>query len=400
MVLKLFKELYSAMSNKLQNIFTSLGAAISKFFSLFTEKNIRSVAKNSIIIFQEELLKFIFSRRSVKESLSSLSGLLLFSLFSLFIGYMFYNRLLREHLPRDLSIPVDNIQKAVYIYILLINILVLILLLWDKYQGYMNQVYKELGFSREVNTKSFWYKLKDKVAHISYNAQYKISHIYLHILYPAWQDEYHRFVIACYISFNNLSDKVKEMYFYSILILPKVIVAVVFLEDIIIANELNLFYKVVWLLLLPLMFRFICYNLFIIINNTIEHIQREMDNDPHAFQATEEELNNILSNFSESVAENLSSEADEFLKEINLAWYKKIFYFCKEFIEDLQQKKGIELYAYNIRVHLILATLTPTMDELHLIKENIRFPLNIFLRSVYILGWSIILLKIINNHGT
>lgn len=311
----------------------------------------------------------------------------LFISFSVFILYIFYNRLLRERLPTDLSVPINSLQKYIYIYIILINVIILILLLWEKYQD--SKV--RLNSSEES---SFVFGLKKRVQRLSYDISLMISHSYLNIIYPAWQDIYHRFLIACFIRFTNLSYSATLGFFYGILIIPKSIVVSCFLWDILIKNELNLFYKVMWLLLIPLMFQFVRYNYLVIQNTTIEHIREELENDPHCFQGSQEDLLGVINNISQEELENASNQAYEFIKQKNAIWYKRLFYSLQEFFEDLKEKDGEDLYFYHLRVDTILSELPPTMTCLDQVKKRIRFPLNLCLRTLYIMGWVIILFSL------
>ena len=255
------------------------------------------------------------------------------------LGFILYSRLLKTRLPFEICFPFSEKQINFLILILLINFIILGLLI---YYWNVGEDYKQHGKSV--------FTLFDHIKQIQ-------RIIYVRIADMMIPNHFTNLINAgCWIHEQNI-DRVRNIIL-AIIILPRILVSIVFLLDIFYFGIFNYFYKIMWLLLLPLVLDFIFFNY----KTIFKEIKGFFEEIFYLFPADLDKKDRIM--------------------DIPIIGLKP--HINKDFRNDP------EILHYE-RLYVKLLLIEPIYETLYEYKNHVKFFSTLFWRIFYIIGWSYVL---------
>jgi len=221
------------------------------------------------------IIKIYDFNRTISKMLyiiDNYSTLLIYNFFGVvFLIYMFYNRLFIDRLPKNLH--------EIHLFYTMIGIIILFLHIFLLYKNT-----KKL-FETDEFTETSQNKFYKHIKHIKiYFRYYKIKYIHkediqiikkiieclnlpkriedAYIGFLGLINESAKFRDYYYIFISRilLKSKYRKISYYIIFIFPRILVTLVFFFEIIYFKEINYFYKILWVLLIPLIGKIIRFS--------------------------------------------------------------------------------------------------------------------------------------------
>lgn len=272
--------------------------------------------------------------------------------------YILFMRLIYKRLPRDLSIDLST--TLLYIYVGILSMF-LFSLSYTIYKAFFYQERADrIDYLRYIRPlMSFW-------NHCLIQFDYFIkSHIE-----NSWDITV---AIGLYL-YNKYSHK--HMVFSIVLfcIIPKVIVVCAFLIDIFLYHKFNYFYKLSYLLIIPLIFNYLIYSLHdLSITNIIKMSEEIVIKDD-----TGSKLLPIEASF------RMFREKHTYFEFEPTPEFEYIYRFCNE-------EQTLDGFLYYVKIYSKLHNIFDLTMNIGYIKERIIPYPNIMIYLLYSIGWSYII---------
>jgi hypothetical protein len=173
----------------------------------------------------------------------------------------------------------------------------------------------------------------------------------------------------------------KSLVIFTFFVFPKILLPIILLFEILLLNQIKIFYLSLWLLILPVLFRYIYHTLHCFYISILDHINSVLD------VFIEKKINNTV--YLAKITNNgIHYYVQEMvLYQLNIKKSVEIFTFE---IKDKNNVKPLNYYIKNFLVPAFKYYRTLYIYTMH--KKKYDFYLNVFSVSIYCFCWFYILL--------
>lgn len=343
---KMLNQLIKQLSH-LAELFLSLFKKLSVFMTKFVE---------TLLIFIQKIYPYI-----------------IFTVFAIYIIYLFYMRL-AEKLPRDLNV-ITKEQYIFYLYALSINLIFFIY----NFRIVLKRLLKIKSKEYKILT---WVKIKlHELSNFCYE---EISITYLKLLYDndfAFGLHYNQFIYLNYRWFANIPRIIRLIYYFIIFVLTKIIVSSWFLYETIITQRLEHFYHYIWLLLLPLICRYIIYCLKQLHYNYMDYLEEKLVEIIDMVESNTFIEEEVYERLTDDQIDDLNIYNNEKMRYNKLSRINKIIF---RVIEIIKSKPSYN-YAWLYSKYCVYSTIPYMCNEI----ENFKMKMDPYINSIMFLSYGV-----------